>query len=154
MQPIGELLNQAATIERMMDALGWVEERLSPTVAVSANPTTSSNGADITVETDRTWYFEVCDVASPSNTNRKLDKDLSTMARIRSNDPDGRFFLAVSPEWVKWLAGQRQAFWTRRRWNLPHRDSIHRAVGDAETGVVELHPADDPRIGHIRMASK
>jgi hypothetical protein len=114
-----EVVNQCATLERLIDTLDWVETHpeLGSAVAVTCNPTTSSaprrknqtrqaDDHDLVLETpNRTrWRFEVADVASKNDGNKKEMKDLLSLGIPVSHDssafgwPTGRCFLVVSSE--------------------------------------------------------
>ncbi len=107
-----------ATVERLLDALTWVDaETGGKGKVVTCHPTTSSNAAkdqadhDLVVETtEGQLWFEVSDVLQPTDGNRKLMKEEISL-RIRPNpkaaepqapvEPSVRRFLVTSPEWAK-----------------------------------------------------
>jgi len=125
-QPLGELINQLATVERLIGALGWAGnngmtdvEECHPTTSRGAKGTCShdlvvSNNVDKMV-------FEVSDVAGDGNANKKIVRDLATLLggqTSRGNVKPGcsctgpstrpaRKFLAVSLSSGKWLVDTR-----------------------------------------------
>lgn len=147
-QPLSELTNQLASVERLLDAIDWVAQRQPDDVRISVNPTTSSVGNDLMVFGAETWIFEVSDVAGRKNTNRKLDKDVATLLETSREYPGGRYFLVVSEEWADWLTDARRAFWERRQVLAPTPDRVHTRVGSRGTGIVELVP-DRPANGQV-----
>lgn len=137
-QPLGELVNQLATVERLTDVLVWVIAAHGPGVEVAANPTTTSIGSDLTVGVSPRWCIEVSDVTRAGNANGKLDKDLNALGRVADADPSARCFLAMSPEWIGWLSSQLDRFWTRRGWQRPDPADVHDSGGPAQTGIIEV----------------
>jgi hypothetical protein len=131
-----EIVNQAATLERLRDALHWAqspESGLSDWRVQLCHPTTSS-GADKQDQVDhdlvlrgpdgRLAVFEVSDVASKNDGNQKEEKDLvslGVLAKGKGEDrfqivdwPDRRLFLVVSNEWKTRLSRKTRA-WLRPR---------------------------------------
>lgn len=113
-QPLTEVINQCATVERLLDAMAWVLSRAPAAELLLCHPTTSSRPKDsadndlvVEVAGER-WCFEVSDVASDdADGNHKELKDLCSLGLIvREGDqwrladpyPPGRHFLVVSPE--------------------------------------------------------
>jgi hypothetical protein len=141
-QPFGELLNQLATVERLVDALIWAEGECPPSTAVSVNPTTSFRGSDLVVQLRPRWYFEVCDVTRPGNSNGKLDRDLRSLTAV-SADLGARQFLVVSAEWTTWLSRQPARFWESRGWRPTQLADMHAGVGLNGTGVLEMRRSFD-----------
>ena len=107
-QPLGELLNQLSTVERLLDTLEWAKGKKMTTV-VEANPTTSRGPEDTCshdlVVTDGTqiMVFEVSDVANSNNgnANGKMTKDLKTLGKC--NCKSTQKLLAVSPSSGEYL---------------------------------------------------
>ncbi|MBM5822432.1 MAG: hypothetical protein FJ082_08250 [Cyanobacteria bacterium K_Offshore_surface_m2_011] len=113
-QPLTEVINQCATVERLLDAMAWVLSRAPAAELLLCHPTTSSRPKesadnDLVVEAaGERWCFEVSDVASgDADGNQKELKDLGSLGLIaREGDrwrladpyPPGRHFLVVSPE--------------------------------------------------------
>jgi len=114
-QPFGEIVNQLATVERLLDALRWSQGNGAQEV-VECNPSTSRGQAGtcshdlVVAASETTIVFEVSDVAGDSgNANRKMEKDLATLDRctcgMRSS---ARRLLAVSPQSGHWLEARPQ----------------------------------------------
>lgn len=118
-QPLSEVINQCATVERLLDAVAWVLSRAPAAELLLCHPTTSSRPKDsadndlvVEVAGER-WYFEVSDVVSGcADGNQKELKDLCSLGLIareagrwRLSDPypPGRHFLVVSPEFARRL---------------------------------------------------
>jgi hypothetical protein len=123
-QPMAELVNQCATVERLLDALAWAGNRLGPTAEVLlVHPSTSGSGQwqrdeqgrdipdhDAVLRCgEKLHVFEVSDVASPSDNNGKTKKDLGTLEgtlrAVERGLSEGelvgdavRSYLVVSPE--------------------------------------------------------
>lgn len=108
--PFGELVNQLATVERLLDALRWAETNGAERV-VECNPSTSHSPAGIcshdlvVARPGTTMVFEVSDVAGiTGNANRKMEKDLRTLERCSCGAGSFvRRLLAVSPQSGRWL---------------------------------------------------
>jgi hypothetical protein len=105
--PLAEVVNQCATMERLLDVLSWAAANLRDAQVVECNPTTSwkLGGHDLVVDSrsDGLAVFEVSDVASVRNNNSKLDKDLLSL--LSSAAP--RRFLVTSAEWYPSLPRTR-----------------------------------------------
>ena len=117
-----EVVNQCATLERLMDALKWSGEMLPDFDVQTCHPTTSSLKQDTEPDNDLILvrrggsgrcFFEVSDVASSTGDgNQKEIKDLFSLGIIASPKrpvvcppawPEGRFFLVVSEEFAEYL---------------------------------------------------
>lgn len=143
-----EVVNQCATMERLLDALAWAQTEASGlrawTVAV-CHPTTSST-ADAAADHDlvlagpagQAAWFEVSDVASVHDGNGKEEKDLRSLgllgggtgaARCGVTWPPARVFLVVSTEFATKL-------WRRRWKHLTYREVFR----GARTVVAEALP--------------
>jgi len=115
-QPFGEIVNQLATIERLLDALRWAQSNGASEV-LECHPSTSRGPADtcshdLVAASDGTrLVFEVSDVAGESgNANRKMDKDLVTLEGCTcGNAAPVRKLLAVSPQSGRWLQARAVA---------------------------------------------
>jgi hypothetical protein len=113
-QPFGEIVNQLATVERLLYALRWAEENGAERV-LECNSTTSRPSAavcshDLVVAgSDTTMVFEVSDVAgNDGNANGKMTKDLFTLARCTcAAGSTARRLLAVSAGSGRWLETHR-----------------------------------------------
>jgi len=78
---LSEVMNQLATIERMIDVLSWISETTNGQAKVLyANPSQSDVSHDLvaTCKSER-WVAEVSDVVGTKDSNRKLRKDLCTL---------------------------------------------------------------------------
>jgi hypothetical protein len=126
-QPFAELVNQLATIERLLDAIDWAE-RQGMTHVDECHPTTSRGPAgrcshDLVVTAQGSkMVFEVSDVAGNNgNGNSKITNDLATLlggwtsrgktkAPCTCTDTNGNpatKLLAVSPVSGAWLQKNR-----------------------------------------------
>lgn len=116
-----EVINQCATMERLLDALAWAaspQSGLADWTVVACHPTTSSaqeDGKKAALDHDLILQgpdnararFEVSDVASDQDGNRKEEKDLQSLGVLKPVPggkeykfdwlPD-RLFLVVSTE--------------------------------------------------------
>lgn len=108
-QPFAEILNQLATVERLLDVLAW-SARVGAVHVIECNPSTSRGPVancshDLVVRgAGLRIVVEVSDVAGEiGNANRKMEKDLATLDRCRCGDTSARRILAVSPQSARWL---------------------------------------------------
>jgi hypothetical protein len=147
---LAEVVNQCATMERLLDALSWAQTPASGmsswTVAL-CHPTTSSTPGDGSVadydlvlrgpDGEAAW-FEVSDVASTSDGNRKEERDLRSLGVLREGKgaerfelpwPKARVFLVVSTE----FAGRLRT----RRWQAFHYVPF---AASPNTVVAEVRP--------------
>ena len=151
---LAEVVNQCATMERLLDALAWARtdaSELSAFHVVRCHPTTGSAANDaeapdndliLAAPDGRAARFEVSDVASTSDGNRKEERDLRNLGVLREGKgaerfdlpwPAARVFLVVSSEFAGRLRG--------RRWpHLTYRE-VFAGVG---TVVVEARPKSMP----------
>jgi hypothetical protein len=129
---LGEVVNQCATLERLLDFLRWSAEsgsEFSSYRVERCHPSTSSdkpNAAeldnDLVLESQsgERAYFEISDVASESDGNRKLQKDLASL-RVLAEDargrflpaehwPEGRVFVIVSAEFAGGLLRRKHSW--------------------------------------------
>lgn len=119
-----EVINQCATLERLLDTLLWaqsIESGLSDYQVVVCHPTTSSDKNNITRSDNdlilvgpntHVAKFEISDVASSRDSNRKEKKDLVSLGVLETGRaveefnlqwPQERLFLVVSEEFAKRL---------------------------------------------------
>ena len=115
-----EVVNQCATIERLLDALRWSQDALPGYKVEVCNPTTSSQKTEQGRDNDliligpsgEVCCFEVSDVAASKDGNKKEIKDLVSLGVLHSTDgeltssktwPEGRLFLVVSKEFAEYL---------------------------------------------------
>lgn len=122
---LGEVVNQCATMERLLDALSWArtEPSLKGYVVERCHPTTGSSSGDVDdhdlvlVKEDAPGLkvkFEVSDVVSGKDGNNKEKKDLTSLGVLRRSSlqpadewPAGRLFLVVSEEFYVSLMRHR-----------------------------------------------
>ena len=117
-QSLTELINQCATVERLLDAINWVLHTATDSTLVLCHPTTSSGATteqnhDLVIQHQgEHWCFEISDVAtSGGDGNQKEMKEflsLGVLSSIRpaklNNEPrPGRSFLVVSTEFAQRL---------------------------------------------------
>lgn len=160
---LGEVTNQCATIERLLDALLWAsrEPRLEGYEVERCHPTTGSakggpydNDLVLVREgaSSPAALFEVSDVASSKDGNNKEKRDLANLGILRKKSfepvyewPDATLFLVVSEEFVGWL---------QRRRNEPvsyHYEEMRQAEGNtAETSPAATTAAGSTRILEIK----
>jgi hypothetical protein len=163
-QKLIEVINQAATIERLLDALRWAmsdSSGLSGCTIRLCHPTTSSEADDEDETTDHdlvlagaagvTAFFEVSDVASPKDGNRKEEKDLRSLCvleegkgeeKFRVRDwPAARLFLVVSSDWKPRLLNNRRKWVQNRKVNgrrIPPHLILTLIPWEAPTGIFEI----------------
>lgn len=131
---LAEVVNQCATMERLLDALAWAQtpaSGLSHFHVVRCHPTTSSVAAGAGADHDlvlagpkgQAAWFEVSDVASADDGNRKEEKDLRSLGLLRDGRgpercqvswPEARVFLVVSAEFYERLRVRRWPHLTYR----------------------------------------
>ena len=163
-QKLIEVINQTATIERLMDCLRWTMTHpsgLSRYKIQLCHPTTSSDadGKDDGLDHDlvladsagTTAIFEVSDVASSKDGNRKAEKDLRSLGvleegkgeeKFRVRDwPSSRLFLVVSSEWKPRLQNKRRK-WVQNRKVKDRRIPPHLVITlkpwESQTGIFEI----------------
>lgn len=112
-----EVVNQCATLERLVDALAWAETALPGYVVQSCHPTTSSttkaHDHDLVLASAAgrpPAWFEVSDILSGTV---KEKKDLQALGVPLTREggqgwPDARLFLVVSVEMAKRVSGRRR----------------------------------------------
>lgn len=114
-----EVMNQCATVERMVDALAWAETAFPGWTVLACHPTTSSathspdlnNDLVLRGPNDERARFEVSDVAGDGDGNRKEEKDLANLGWIREGGKpkecaQGRTFLVVSENFGRRIANE------------------------------------------------
>lgn len=152
---LSEVVNQCATLERLLDFLRWSVEpgsEFSSNRVVRCHPSTSSDKRDAAaldndlvlenVSRERAC-FEVSDVASESDGNRKLPQDLASL-RVLVEDvrgqflpaehwPEPRVFLIVSAEFAQGVL-RRNYSWVERG-HCHFADPVHIA---GDTMLIEI----------------
>lgn len=115
-----EVMNQCATIERLLDALEWIMSETAFdrwTVEVCHPTTSSSTPKDRARENDLVLEspegararFEVSDVASEKDGNKKLVSDLTSLGVTSAQNeqpprwPDSRLFVVVSDDFAAYV---------------------------------------------------
>ncbi len=108
-QPFAEIVNQLATVERLLDSLVWAG-RIGAVDVIECNPSTSRGPAarcshDVVARCpDGIVVIEVSDVAGVNgNANQKMEKDLETLDRCTCEGAAVRKILAVSRQSASWL---------------------------------------------------
>jgi hypothetical protein len=160
-----EVVNQCATLERLIDTIVWVETQsdLEGALAVRCNPTTSSaprkkdtaredDDHDLVLEVPgRTCCrFQISDVASDKDGNRKEKKDLISLGVTPPDGadvaewPSGRHFLVVSSEFAKRLRS------SSRRGPRPGLFHYVEVKPDGQTKIFEVHAGRAPDRSHVR----
>ncbi len=154
-----EVINQCASMERLLDALTWAqtaESGLANYTVVSCHPTTSSAQAagkkalddhDLVLAgpSGDLAKFEVSDVASEADGNRKEEKDLISLGVRRKGAgeigqpagwPSGRLFLVVSEEFGRRLSR------TKHGWSAgyPPAHQYTQVKASGPTRIFEITP--------------
>ena len=124
-QALTEVINQCATVERLLDAINWILHTSTKATLVLCHPTTSSGGSgphdnDLVVQANgEYWCFEISDVANGAGDgNQKELKDLLSLGVLASLRPKklsgvphvGRKFLVVSKEFAQRLMEPKRHF--------------------------------------------
>lgn len=164
-QKFAEIVNQAASMERLMDAIRWARTResgLSDYRVQICHPTTSSattrekkvaDDHDLVLKgsNDELAKFEVSDVAGKKDGNRKEEKDLVGLGFLKkgtgeakfavSKWPDGRSFLVVSNESSLRMRKPKRG-WLHERTGQDKRIPPHLRFKEwpcgEETGIFEI----------------
>ncbi len=122
---LAEVVNQCATMERLLDALLWAQDEpsLRGYAVERCHPTTGSSKGesedhDLVLaredEPEIKARFEVSDVVGAKDGNSKEKKDLASLGVLKKGSfgsvdewPTGRLFLVVSEEFGGWLMRRR-----------------------------------------------
>jgi hypothetical protein len=99
-----EVINQCATLERLIDALEWADINLPDFSVLLCHPTTSSEKEKTQADNDLILVngigerarFEVSDVVGSRDTNQKAAKDITSLQR--GGLPSDKLYLVVSAE--------------------------------------------------------
>lgn len=149
-----EIVNQCATMERLLDALTWAQGEFAGWVVTTCHPTTSSargeeHDHDLVLSgPDGTQaHFEISDVASRKDGNGKELKDVRLLLPELGTVPQGteadmvgaRRFLVVSEEFGERLQGTSSR--SRHR-NVQFHYSRMPTTGT--TAIFEVHPGPPP----------
>jgi hypothetical protein len=150
-----EVINQCATLERLIDALQWAQQYLPTYQVVRCHPTTSSQKTTATDIPDhdivlinregKLALFEVSDVASTKDGNDKEIKDLASLGvhpgkridNLADQNPfTNRLFMVVSVEFGERFRRRMKAYYPESQ---PHfRYQEHDMPGD--TCIFEVLP--------------
>lgn len=162
-QKLIEVINQTATIERLVDCLRWAltgPSGLSGYKIQLCHPTTSSDSDDddgmdhdlvLSDPAGTTAIFEISDVASLKDGNRKEEKELRSLGvleegkgeeKFRVRDwPSSRLFLVVSHEWKTRLQKKSRKWVQNRKVSgqkiLPHL-VLTPIPWQSQTGIFEI----------------
>lgn len=155
---LAEVMNQCATMERLLDALSWAQTDASGMSSWSVtlcHPTTSSAPGDgsaadhdlvLVGPAGEAAWFEVSDVASAADGNRKEERDLCSLKVLREAKgaerfdlpwPKARVFLVVSTEFAGRLRTRR---WTHLHYG-PFAASPRTVVAEVLPGPAGAPPA-------------
>lgn len=150
-EKLGEVINIAATVERLIDAIVWFAEQLDANgySILECHPSTSdeADGNDLVI-VDRTGTIaircEVCDVASSNaGSNSKETKDLRNLGCDEAVPHDGvARYVCTAPEFAIALANPK------RRWGAkPYRYQLIETGSAAGTCMLLIRSAhqDDNR---------
>ena len=141
---IVEVINMAATLERMLDALRWfsTQPEMREWLVLECHPSTSSteNGKDLVLglaSGDFRALCEVTDVVGKSaGQNGKELRDLKSLGCGEGVPTDGvRRFICTSTEFGEALSCAK-----RRRWGTWHYSYLKHTAG--ESMVLELKPRE------------
>lgn len=108
-----EVVNQCATIERLLDAMSWAlaQDHMANATVTVCHATTSSGANEndlMLVLADETFAnFEVSDVVGANDSNGKEAKDLASLRRTHGT-ASTRSFLVTSKELGQRLARRRR----------------------------------------------
>jgi hypothetical protein len=138
-----EVINMAATLERLMDGLSWFAKQpaFAALTVVECHPSTSSStaGNDLVLGVDPARILvrcEVTDVASSSaGQNGKERKDLESLGCGASVPSDGvRRFVCTSTEFARALTS------SIRKWDRCHYRYAVFEVESSDTRLLEVLP--------------
>ena len=145
-QAFAEVVNQCATMERLLDTLRWSLEALPGYRVNVCHPTTSARKAGPDRDNDlilvgpdgEVCCFEVSDVAASKDGNRKETKDLVSLGVIGPDKqqlpwPDGRLFLVVSAEFWAYLKSPKRRVHKQRCFRYVQRDGE-----ETSTRIIEV----------------
>jgi len=141
-----EVVNQCATMERLLDALRWSHKALPGYMVKVCHPTTSASKAGANRDNDlilvgpdgELCCFEVSDVAASKDGNRKETKDLISLGVLDAEKkqlpwPAGRLFLVVSKEFWEHLSSRKRRVHKQRQFHYVQRDG-----GETSTRIIEV----------------
>ena len=157
-----EVVNQCATMERMIDALTWAasEASFAGWEVLAYHPTTSSTTKNPDLNNDivlggpnrERARFEVSDVAGEKDGNRKEEKDLESLGWGRDGAPaappvpiQGHTFLVVSETFSDRIAPS--AGTTKKARKIPLRSELeyHHRASIGSTRIIEVRRLKPPQ---------
>lgn len=143
-EKLGEVINVAATVERLIGAIRWfaAQPENDGFTILECHPSTSDeeNANDLVIIDRRgriTIRCEVCDVVSSKpGTNKKEEKDIRNLGCDEHVPEDGvRRYICTSPEFAGGLIG------SRRKWkSKPYRYTLKEAGDRGETCMLLIEP--------------
>lgn len=144
-EKLGEIINIAATVERLIDAIYWFAMHLKGggCLIQECHPSTSDekDANDLVIVDPKGKIVircEVCDVASyNANSNNKEKKDISNLECEKTVPEDGvGRFICTAPEFADSLAS------SKRKWDSkPYRYELIRTGSIADTCMLLIKPA-------------
>ncbi len=156
-----EVVNQCATMERMIDALTWAasEASFAGWEVLAYHPTTSSTTKNPDLNNDivlggpnrERARFEVSDVAGEKDGNRKEEKDLESLGWPRDGAPatppvrhQGHTFLVVSEEFSRGIA---RLVTPKKPRKIPLRSDLeyHHRASIGSTRIIEVRRLKPPQ---------
>jgi len=138
-----EVINMAATLERLIDALCWFDDQteMREWLVLECHPSTSSSAAgnDLVLGTQPDAVRAVCEVtdvvSSSAGQNQKEHSDLKRLGCDREVPTDGvRRFICTSGEFGRALSGKGRR-WATRKYSY----RLHE-IGETETMLLEVLP--------------
>jgi hypothetical protein len=144
-EKLAEVINMAATLERLLGALRWfsLDDRFAAALVAECHPSTSDSieGNDLILQARAQIEarVEVCDIVSSSTDgNGKEQSSLQKLGwKLDAPSGDVSHWLATSPEFAKYLTKKR------RKWLLKPYRYVQLDVGDAaNTSLLEIVRAD------------
>lgn len=139
-ESLTEVINIAATVERLIASLRWLSIRFPDALVKECHPSTSdtNDGSDLILglqggrETARAEVSDVVSETQDSNSKEKSDLERLGCADFVPTDGIQRF-LITSPEFGRFLTRQR------RRWGTKHYEYLlHEAGDEANTRILEI----------------
>lgn len=150
-EKLGEVINIAATVERLVDAIQWfaAQPENAGYSILECHPSTSdeSNGNDLVIIDQNGKIVircEVCDVASSNaGSNNKEKKDIRNLGCNQFVPQDGvTRFICTAPEFAAALTSRR------RKWqSKPYRYELIRTNSASDTCMLRIQSADNSENG-------
>ncbi|MCD4742987.1 MAG: hypothetical protein K8R67_10985 [Desulfobacteraceae bacterium] len=150
-EKFSEVVNIAATVERLMDAIEWfaAQSKNKSYSILECHPSTSDDtiGNDLVIidnEGRIVIRCEVCDVTSSNaGSNRKEKKDIRNLGCNEFVPQDGvTRYICTSPEFATALAS------SKRKWgSKPYRYELIETRGSSSTCMLLIQSADNSEKG-------